>query len=123
MKSLGKFADLETGEQQALLASVRRIAVFAALQDSTIECLRGSELIDAEDGDKLLVQGELAHSFWIMLEGAMRVELASPDGMRRTIAIHRSSETFGEMPLLAGSPNRADCIISRAWPYHLTPCG
>jgi signal transduction histidine kinase len=113
MKSYGKFADLPLVEQQALLTSVRRIAVFADLQDATIECLQGSELVEADAGDRVLEQGELAHSFWILLDGGLRVEIAGPDGARRTIAIHRGSETFGEMPLLAGSPNRADCIISQ----------
>ncbi len=113
MKSHGKFADLPLAEQQVLLASVRRIAVFADLQDGTIECLQGAEVVQADAGDRVLEQGEFAHSFWILLDGALRVELAGPDGTRRTIAIHRGSETFGEMPLLAGSPNRADCIISQ----------
>jgi signal transduction histidine kinase len=113
MKNKGKFADLPVAEQQSLLESVRRIRVFEDLKEDTIECLQRAELIEADAGDRILQQGELAHAFWIFLEGAMRVESVGPDGMRRTLAIHRGSETFGEMPLLAGSPNRTDCVISQ----------
>lgn len=113
MKNLGKFAALPSLEQQSLLTSVRRIPVFADLQADTIECLRRAELIDADAGDHVLKQGEFAHSFWIMIDGEFRVESAAPDGTRRTIAVHRGSETFGEMPLLAGSPNRGDYVINK----------
>jgi len=113
MKNLGKFAALPQTEQQALLAGVRRIPVFADLQESTVECLREADLVEAEAGDRLLEQAEPAHNFWILLDGVLRVEFAGPDGERRTIAVHRGSETFGEVPLLAGSPNRADCIIGQ----------
>ncbi len=111
MKNLGKFAALSSLEQQSLLTSVRRIPVFADLQADTIGCLQKAELIEADAGDRVLEQGEFARAFWIFLDGEFRVESAGPDGARRTIAVHRGSETFGELPLLAGSPNRADYII------------
>lgn len=117
MKSQGKFADLSDAEQQALLSSVRRITIFSDLQPATVECLEQAELIEADAGDRVLQQGEMADSFWILLDGEMRVEIAGPEGERKTLAIHRGGETFGEMPLLAGSPNRANCIISK--PSHL----
>ncbi len=113
MKSQGKFADLPPAEQQSLLVSVRRIPVFADLQDDTVRCLQNAELIVADAGDCVLAQGEMTHSFWILLDGEFRVESAGPDGVRRTLAIHRGSETFGELPLLAGSSNRVGCIISQ----------
>ncbi len=113
MKNNGKFADLPQAEQQSLLAFVRRIPVFEDLREDTVECLQRAEVIEADAGDRVLEQGELAHSFWILIEGGLRVESFGPDGARRTIAIHRGSETFGEVPLLAGSPNRADCVISQ----------
>jgi signal transduction histidine kinase len=113
MKNKGKFADLPDAEQESLLASMRRIPVFEDLQANTVECLQRAELIEADTGDRVLEQGELARWFWILIEGGLRVEFSAPDGSRRTIAIHRGSETFGEVPLLAGSPNRADCVISQ----------
>jgi signal transduction histidine kinase len=113
IKSLGKFADLSSDEQQSLLTSIRRIPVFTELQTETIACLQKADLVEGEAGDRVLQQGQPAEFFWILLDGGLRVEVAGPDGTGRTIAVHRGGETFGEMPLLAGSPNRADCIISQ----------
>lgn len=113
MKSQGKFADLALEEQQSLLEAVRRIPVFDDLQQGTIACLGNAELIVAQSGDLVLRQGELAGSFWLLIEGSLRVESAGPDGVRRTLAIHRGGETFGEMQLLAGSPHRADCVVGQ----------
>lgn len=113
IKSQGKFVSLPFSEQQSLLTSVRSIPVFEDLKEDTIECLRQAELMEADPGDRVLAQGELTHSFWILIAGEFRVEAAGSDGVRRTIAIHRGSETFGELPLLAGTPNRADCVISQ----------
>ncbi len=114
MNSLGKFEDLPPAEQQSLLAQVRRIRVFADLEESTIRCLQLAELVDAVPGDRVQTQGEMGRFFWILLHGAFRIESVSAEGERRTLAIHRGSETFGEMPLLAGSPNRADCVVSES---------
>lgn len=117
MKSFGKIADLTAARQKEILASVRRIAVFADLESKTVECLQQAEWMEGAPGDKVLVQGEPADAFWMMLDGEIRVELSGAEGERKTIAIHRGNETFGEMPLLAGSPSRANCILSQ--PSHL----
>ncbi|HWF67843.1 MAG TPA: cyclic nucleotide-binding domain-containing protein, partial [Acidobacteriaceae bacterium] len=85
MKSQGKFADLSEAEQQALLSSVRRINIFSDLQPATVECLEQAELIEADAGDRVLQQGEMADSFWILLDGEMRVEIAGPEGERKTL--------------------------------------
>lgn len=117
MKSLGKFAELSTDQRESVLQSISRIPIFSKLNPPTMECLQSAELIESSAGDHIFRQGELADSFWILLDGEMRVELTGPDGERRTLAIHRAGETFGEMPLLVGSPNRANCVIGK--PSHL----
>ena len=58
-------------------------------------------------------QGERAHSFWILLEGGLRAEYADLDGTKRALANHHGSETFGEVPLLAGSPSKVECVINQ----------
>jgi signal transduction histidine kinase len=117
MKSLGKVADLSAARQNEILTSLRRIAVFAELESKTVECLQHADWMEGETGDKVLAQGEPADAFWILLDGEIRVELSGPEGERKTLAIHRGNETFGEMPLLAGSPSRANCILGQ--PSHL----
>ncbi len=113
MKNLGKFANLPLPEQQSLLTSIRNIPVFADLEPETIECLHQADLIEADAGDRVMQQGEFADAFWIFLDGEFRVESVGPDGALRTLAIYRGNETFGELALLAGSPNRADYVIGK----------
>lgn len=112
MKTQGKFADLPSSEQQALVTAVRCIPLFANLEEKALECLQPAELIQADAGDRVLEQGERNHSFWILLEGGLRAEYIEPDGTRRALVTHHGCETFGEVPLLAGSTgSRVECTM------------
>ncbi|MDR5729632.1 MAG: ATP-binding protein [Terriglobia bacterium] len=112
MKNEGKLADLTEAEQQALLAEVRCIPLFAEVDEKTRKCLQQAELIEAEKGDRILEQsGMTVHSFWILLEGGLLAEYVEPEGTRRPLVTHRGCESFGEVPLLTGSPSRVECTI------------
>lgn len=111
MKNLGKFADLDAAQQQALLAKVRCIPLFTNLDEKTQECLQQAELINAEAGDCVLGQEQTKRFFWILLEGGLRAEFVEPDGTRKPLATHHGCETFGEVPLLTGSASRVECTM------------
>ena len=111
MKNQGKFIDLPAAEQQALLAKVRCIPLFADLDEKTQECLQQAELIDAEAGECVLGQEQTKRFFWILLEGGLRAEFVEPDGTRRPLATHHGCETFGEVPLMTGSASRVECTM------------
>ena len=112
MRNLGKFADLAAPEQESLLAAARCIPLFADLEEQGLACLQQAELIEADAGDLVLEQGEKNHSFWILLEGGLTAEYIEPDGTRRALATHHGCETFGEVPLLAGSiSSRVECTM------------
>ena len=111
MKNEGKFADLPSAEQQALLEKVRCIPLFANLDDKTNECLQRAEVIAAESGDCVLGQEQSKRSFWILVEGGLRAEYVEPDGTRKPLATHHGCETFGEVPLLTGSASRVECTM------------
>ena len=111
MKNEGKFVDLSAAEQQALLAKVRCIPLFANLDKKAEACLQGAELIDAEVGDCVLGQEQTKRFFWILLQGGLRAEYVEPDGTRKPLATHHGCETFGEVPLLTGSTNRVECTM------------
>lgn len=112
MKRKGKLADLAPAEQQSLLTAVRRIPIFADMAKNTIECLMRAELFEADNGDKVRCDGEFERSFWILVEGGVRAEYIEPDGTRRTIGVHQNCESFGEVPLLTGSPSQVDGAIT-----------
>ena len=111
MKNEGKFADLPSAEQVALLEKVRCIPLFANLDDKTNECLRQADVIDAESGDCVLGQEQAKRYFWILVEGGLRAEYVEPDGTRKPLATHHGCETFGEVPLLTGSSSRVECTM------------
>ena len=111
MKNKGKFGDLSASEQQAVLQTVRCVPLFHGLEEGTQECLERADLIEADAGDRVLEQGETSSWFWILLEGGLRAEHIEPDGTHRVLSTRRGCETFGEVPLLAGSPSRVECTM------------
>jgi len=113
MKNKGQFAGLSAAEQKNVLGLVRCIPLFAEMEDSTLQCLQHAELIEADAGDRVLEQGDQAHFFWVLLDGGLRAESIETDGTRRLLAKHIGCETFGEVPLLAGSPSKIECVISQ----------
>ena len=112
MRDLGTLNSLPPSEQAALLAQVEKISVFRGMQQSVIDCLQNAHLVEAEEGGVLLEQGQAVAHFWILLQGSTRVESHDRAGETRVLAIHRSPETFGEVALLAGTTNRASCVVA-----------
>jgi len=51
-------------------------------------------------------QGDLLSQCWLVLDGAVRIQLSSWDGQRVQIAYHGPGELFGAFP--KGRPSRAD---------------
>lgn len=112
MRDLGTLNSLPASERATLFTQVARIPVFHGMQQVVIDCLQNAQLMEVAEGTVLLQQGKSADFFWILLEGSIRVESKDAAGEVRVLAIHRSMETFGEMPLLAGSANRASCVTA-----------
>jgi signal transduction histidine kinase len=112
MRDLGTLDSLPDAERQALLAQIAKIPVFNGLQQTVVECLQRAHLIETGEGAVLLQQGTSAEFFWILLAGSIRVESKDAAGELRVLAIHRGTETFGEVSLLAGTPNPASCVAA-----------
>jgi signal transduction histidine kinase len=90
---------------EALFAKLRQAPLLSSLKDDEIRCLKGIEEICLNPGDVLVRQGELAHYFWILLEGEMGLYQTSPEGEEFMVASMPSGLAFGEVPLLANIPN------------------
>lgn len=111
MKNKGKIAELPPAQQEQLLAEVRRIPIFADMDDSIARCLRDAELMEANAGDCAIKVGELTQSFWVLLSGTIRTEYIASDGVQRFLGTRSDCETFGEVPLLAGSPSKLQYAV------------
>jgi len=86
-----------------LLARLRAVAILAAVPDQEIRCLGDARQLRLVEGDFLARQGEVAHSFWILLSGEMRIR-SLQDGQGFTMAQLPAGTAFGEVPLLSNTP-------------------
>ena len=92
---------------ETLFAQLRTVPILSSLKDEEILCLGGVQDIRLEMGDILARQGDVAHFFWILLEGELRLFQTVPDSHEVTIATIPSGNAFGELPLLSNIPNIA----------------
>lgn len=113
MKSKGKLAALPPSEQEQLLIEVRRIPIFASIDKDTWHCLLVAELIETDAEDSVMEIGEPTYYFWILLDGRLRVEYIGQDGVQRTVGTRQGCESFGEIPLLAGSPSKLQYVTEQ----------
>ena len=89
----------------ALFAQLRTTSIFSSLRDDELRCLHGLEEIFLKTGDSLARQGEVAHNFWVLLEGEIKLSQTMPDGSEMEISTIPAGLAFGELPLLANIPN------------------
>ncbi len=95
-----------------LMEQLRRIPVFASITDDQMRCFEGAEQLELQAGDLLLQQDSAEKHFWILLHGGVRVYQDQSDGRRTIIGMKSGSETFGEVALLAGTPNSVNVEIA-----------
>jgi signal transduction histidine kinase len=97
---------------EALFAKLRQAPILSSLKDDEIRCLKGVEEICLDKGQVLAAQGEVGHSFWILLEGEIGIFYASPEGDEMMVTSMTPGLAFGEVPLLANIPNAASLRAS-----------
>jgi phosphoserine phosphatase RsbU/P len=61
-------------------------------------------------GTILCQQGEIEHTFYILVEGNVVAQQLLPDGQERLLAIMQAGDYFGEMGLIDDTPRMASCI-------------
>src|SRR5271170_437431 len=87
-----------------LLAQLRKVPILSSLKDDELHCVEGVGDIHLDKDEILVRQGEVAHFFWILLEGEIRVFHTLSDGHDGTLYKLESGNAFGELPLLANVP-------------------
>jgi signal transduction histidine kinase len=90
---------------EELIAQLRKVPILSSLKDEELRCLEGVNDIHLDKEEIIARQGEMAHFFWILLEGEIRVYQTMPNGNESTLYTLESGATFGELPLLANIPN------------------
>ncbi|MEO6910973.1 MAG: ATP-binding protein [Edaphobacter sp.] len=101
----------------ALFAKLRTVPILSSLSDEELRCLEDAEEIHLPVGELLVRQGEVAHHFWILLEGGLRLVQTMADGKEVSFAPISSGNAFGEVPLLSNTPNLVSLRVTE--PAHL----
>jgi signal-transduction protein with cAMP-binding, CBS, and nucleotidyltransferase domain len=61
-------------------------------------------------GGVLMHQGDEASSMYVILEGAISISIALPNGEQHEVAISATGDVVGEMSLMTGAPRTATAI-------------
>ncbi len=80
---------------------LRQIPFFASAVDEALAALaKQFTPRNYEPGEDVIRQGEVAHSFFILVRGSLKVLLTGEDGRERQIDAREEGEFFGEIGLL-----------------------
>ena len=87
---------------------LRTVPVFASLQDRDIEQL-ALHFVRREvaRGKLVTVEGQLPEGLFVVASGHFKRFKTSPDGHEQILKFLQPGESFGEVPLLDGSPDPA----------------
>ena len=93
---------------EAVIDLLRKVPLFANLQEEDKVCIEGTEERQLSAGEMLFQEGEQAKNFFVLLEG--EISVSKKHGV---VARNRPGAFFGEIPLLLGTPYmlsaRAEC--------------
>lgn len=95
------------GDQRITPSSLRRIKMFAGVEDKIVESLlRYMEPVEVKQFSVVVRHGEPADAIYFLLEGEVRAYLVQ-DGKESTLATLLPGESFGEIALLDSGPRAA----------------
>src|SRR5712691_2457012 len=88
---------------QTTLRALQTVPLFSTLSDGQLSCLAPGEIVEAEAGKVLASEGNPIDSFYVLLEGEMRI---SRNYGNQTIlmGLAKPGTFLGEVPLLLDSP-------------------
>jgi SulP family sulfate permease len=106
--------DLDHGLERCedLVLSVEAAADAHTVPDDLLPLL---ERVDVPEGTVLLRQGDPPGDLFVLAEGRLAVETATPEGRRVRLRVLRPGGVVGEIGLYTGAPRTADVVA-------VTPC-
>lgn len=93
------------------MLALRRVPLFEGLAPEDLQRIASSavERVYAAD-EALITEGDLSDELVVLLDGAVRVERAEPDGSVRFIRTYEAGEHIGELAVLRERPRVASVI-------------
>lgn len=84
-------------ESKDIPAALRDSHLFSALDEEQLERVRRhSHIIDMVEGESLFFQGDEVSSFYLVVEGRIKLYRLSPEGKEKIVEIMETGHTFGE---------------------------
>ncbi|MAG34746.1 MAG: hypothetical protein CL878_00630 [Dehalococcoidia bacterium] len=88
--------------------ALRRAPLFKALSDTQIEQLEERvRRQHFERGDIVCYQGDPGDTFYVVVDGQVKISLMSPDGQEAILVMLDAGECFGELSLFDEQPRSA----------------
>jgi serine phosphatase RsbU (regulator of sigma subunit) len=86
-------------------------SIFKGLDDESLDTLRElAEMRTYPPQEVLCHQGEVEHTFYVVVEGNVAITQRLEDGEERLLSVVRPRQYFGELGLLDDTPRMADCV-------------
>jgi signal transduction histidine kinase len=86
-----------------LYPELKKIPTFSNTSEQDLDCLGDVEILEVPAGTVLMQPGDAPEHFWIILKGAVRAFKTEKDGSVIFVAAGKEGDTFGEVPILAGT--------------------
>jgi len=99
------------------IAALRSVPIFSSLDECGLHNLDGATERWLDRGEFLLRQGQLSREFYILLDGTIDISYVNPEGGAQSMYVLEPGSSFGEVPILAGSPAPANMCAGQ--PCHL----
>ncbi|MGW8319838.1 MAG: PP2C family protein-serine/threonine phosphatase [Candidatus Promineifilaceae bacterium] len=90
-------------------------SIFRGLDDKSLDILRElAQMRTYPPQTYLCHQGEIEHTFYVIVEGRVAITQRLEDGQERLLSIRGPRDYFGELGLLDDTPRMADCVTITA---------
>jgi len=84
-------------------SDMRHTYLFETLNDADFQLAAASaNLIQLSIGDMLFAEGDMAHHFYLVHRGMMKLYKSSPDGTERIVELLTAKQMFGEDAMFVG---------------------
>jgi signal transduction histidine kinase len=97
----------QAGITDLMRQQLRAVPILSSVPEREIACLTNAREVHLAQGEFVAQQGEVAHFFWILLSGEMRIVQTLPDGREQLMANATAGTALGELPLLSNTPYAA----------------
>lgn len=89
------------------------VPLFSSLDEFALEALaRRCRRRRFRANDTLFHKGEPGHTLYVIVEGSVKIQNATPTGEIVHLAMRKAGEPFGEMSLIDGKPRMADAVTA-----------